>query len=38
MGLILGDILLHPSGTKTAFNGVTGLSKSTGNQLLGYKG
>jgi hypothetical protein len=34
-GLIVGDLVLHPSGTQTAFNGVTSLEKNTGNQLLG---
>ena len=34
-GLIVGDLVLHPTGTATAFNGITGLSKNTGNQLLG---
>jgi len=34
-GLIVGDLVLHPTGTATAFNGITNLSKNTGNQLLG---
>ena len=34
-GLIVGDLVLHPNGTATAFAGITGLSKNTGNQLLG---
>jgi hypothetical protein len=35
VGLIVADLVLHPTGTKTAFNGVTGLEKNTGNQLIG---
>ncbi len=34
-GLIIGDLVLHPTGTATAFNGITKLSGNTGNQLLG---
>ena len=34
-GLIVADLVLHPTGTTAAFNGVTGLSKNTGNQLIG---
>ncbi|MHB8843019.1 MAG: hypothetical protein ACYC56_14735 [Candidatus Aquicultor sp.] len=34
-GLIVADLVLHPVGTSTAFNGVTSLSKNTGNQLIG---
>jgi len=34
-GLIIADLVLHPSGTNTAFKGVTGLTSSTGNQLIG---
>jgi len=35
LGLIAGDFLLHPTGTKTAVSGLTTLSTNTGNQLLG---
>jgi hypothetical protein len=35
MGLIAADFLLHPQGTKAAFTGVSGITKSTGNQLIG---
>lgn len=34
-GLIVGDLVLHPTGTSTAFHGITQLSGNTGNQLLG---
>jgi hypothetical protein len=34
-GLIIADLVLHPSGTSTAFKGVTGLTTATGNQLIG---
>ena len=34
-GLIFADLVLHPSGTSTAFKGITGLTTSTGNQLIG---
>lgn len=34
-GLIVGDLVLHPAGTKAAGNVITGVEKNTGNQLLG---
>lgn len=34
-GIIIADLMTHPTGTKTAFNGVTGLEGNVGNQLLG---
>lgn len=34
-GIILADLITHPSGTSTAFHGVTGLQSVVGNQLLG---
>ena len=34
-GLIIGDLVLNPKGTATAFHGLTQLSGNTGNQLLG---
>ncbi len=34
-GLIIADLVTHPTGTNTAFQGITGLSKNTGNQLIG---
>jgi hypothetical protein len=34
-GLIVADLITHPTGTQAGFNGITGLSKNTGNQLLG---
>jgi hypothetical protein len=35
VGLIVGDLVLHPSGTAAAGTAITGLEKNTGNQLLG---
>ncbi len=34
-GLIIADLVLHPSGTSAAFSGLNGLTSSTGNQLIG---
>jgi len=34
-GWILADILLHPTGTKAAFSGITGLTSVTGNLVTG---
>ena len=34
-GLIVGDLVLHPTGTSAAFKGITTLSTNTGTQLLG---
>ncbi len=34
-GLIIADLVIHPTGTKTIANGVTTLERNTGNQLLG---
>lgn len=34
-GLIVADLVTHPTGTNTAFSGITSLSKNTGNQLIG---
>ncbi len=35
IGLITADLVLHPTGTATAFSGVTKLAGNTGNQLIG---
>lgn len=35
VGLIVADLITHPAGTQTAFNGITGLANNTGNQLIG---
>lgn len=35
IGIIVADLLTHPSGTKVAFTGVTNLEQGVGNQLLG---
>lgn len=34
-GLIIADLVTHPTGTKTIANGVTTLESNTGNQLIG---
>lgn len=34
-GIIIADLVTHPSGTSAAFTGVTGLESAAGNQLLG---
>lgn len=36
-GLIIGDFLLHPSGTTSAFNGLVSLTTPAEQGLLGYK-
>ncbi|MDA8039915.1 MAG: hypothetical protein M0Z69_12330 [Actinomycetota bacterium] len=40
VGLIIGagifaDLITHPTGSKTAFNGVNGLVRNTGNIVTG---
>jgi hypothetical protein len=35
LGLIVADLITHPSGTQAAGNEVISLEKNTGNQLLG---
>ncbi len=32
---ILADLVTHPAGTKTAFGGVNGLARTTGNIVTG---
>jgi hypothetical protein len=36
-GIIIADILIHPKGTKTVLGGLQGLTKTAGNQMLGYR-
>ena len=36
-GLIVADLVLHPSGTAAGFKGITTLTTNTGNQLIGTK-
>ena len=38
LGLMLADVLTHPAGTGTLVKGAEGLSRQTGNQLLGHAG
>jgi hypothetical protein len=35
VGVIVGDFLIHPSGTKAAANGIVAVEKPTLNALLG---
>lgn len=35
MGLIIGDFLTHPEGTKALGQSLTNFQKTSGNQLLG---
>ena len=35
VGLIVGDLIIHPQGTAAAGTVVTNVEKNTGNQLLG---
>jgi hypothetical protein len=37
MGIIVADILIHPKGTNVVLTGLGGLTKTAGNQMLGYK-
>ena len=37
VGIIVADILIHPTGTKVVLNGLSGITKTAGNQMLGYK-
>lgn len=34
-GIIIADFLIHPAGTTAAANGIVGIQKTAGNQLLG---
>lgn len=34
-GIVIADVLTHPSGTTAASNAVIGFQKTAGNQLLG---
>jgi hypothetical protein len=36
VGIIVADVLIHPTGTRTVLNGLSGLTKTAGNQMLGY--
>jgi len=35
VGVIIGDFLIHPAGTKAAANGIVSVEKPTLNALLG---
>ena len=37
VGWIIFDVLNKPKGTAAAFNGITGLVQTTGNQVTGAK-
>jgi hypothetical protein len=34
-GIIIADLVIHPTGTKAVGNAAVSLEKNTGNQLLG---
>lgn len=34
-GIVIADVLTHPTGTTAASNAVIGFQKTAGNQLLG---
>jgi hypothetical protein len=36
-GIIVADLVLHPKGTSAVLNGLNKLTKTSGNQMLGYK-
>lgn len=36
-GVIIADILTHPTGTQAAANGIATIAKPTFNALLGHK-
>lgn len=35
-GIIVADILIHPKGTNTVLTGLSSLTKTAGNQMLGH--
>lgn len=35
LGLMLADVVTHPAGSGVLIHGAEGLSRQTGNQLLG---
>lgn len=37
VGIIVADVLIHPKGTNVVLHGLGGLTKTAGNQMLGYK-
>lgn len=36
-GLIVADLVIHPKGTSVISGALTNITRTTGNQLLGYK-
>lgn len=36
-GVIIADVLTHPTGTQAAANGIATIAKPTYNALLGYR-
>ena len=36
VGIIIADILIHPKGTSVVLNGLSSLTKTAGNQMLGH--
>lgn len=37
VGIIIADILIHPKGTSVVLGGLGNLTKTAGNQMLGYR-
>jgi hypothetical protein len=37
VGIIVADVLIHPKGTNVVLTGLGNLTKTAGNQMLGYK-
>lgn len=37
VGIVVADILIHPKGTGVVLTGLGRLTKTAGNQMLGYK-
>lgn len=35
IGIIIADLVIHPTGTTAGFNGISNLTGGVGNQLLG---
>ena len=36
VGIIIADVLIHPTGTRVVLNGLGSLTRTAGNQMLGY--
>jgi hypothetical protein len=36
VGIIIADLVTHPRGTSAVLNGLSGLTRTAGNQMLGF--